>query len=142
LILRGRVPLALVREGLNTLLIQVVRAKDSTVEASTGFLHSGKVPTLDAAKPDTVDDQPVIATRPPRAVATSSKNLLYPLSRTRNLQAAKLTASLSPKPTGHLHSLALASPILAERLNIPQPPKQGKKGAIRLADKLSRGHDA
>ncbi len=128
--LTGKVPLSLVRSGLNSLMVQAIRSKNNTVQASAGFLHSGAVPAAPIAKPaaDRSDVFPLL----PKAKPAAGKNLLYPLDKQRKALAQQLSAAIPPKPVAHLHALAATSPKIGTKLNIVVPPPLVKPGTIQL----------
>jgi hypothetical protein len=130
----GHLPVALLVEGLNTLMVTVVTGQDQHVSDTVGFL----VPTIPAQRNPARDPRP----KPgrdgiPKAVPLApGRTIMVPSERKR--AARTLARRMKLPPVHPLGRIALHSPVLAERAGIIVRVPLATPGALRLTAKFKK----
>jgi hypothetical protein len=134
LVLTGVLPVASVRKGLNTILVEAVAGANAAVQASCGFVHSGAAPQDAAPAPP-----PGLSRRDGKAAGLKKAPL--PKADGLNLSPSQRAAAtsqvkegLARVPTHPFSRLAAVSPATASKLGIAAPRASTRRSIIRLAD--------
>ena len=134
LVVSGTLPIASLRQGLNTLLVQAAVGKNTAVQASCGFLHSGTTPVGDPpVLPGTVDRAPIALPKLPKVLPPKPDARLNLSVGDRTRLATQLDAAIRAKPVQPFKKLASISPAVGAKLGVEIPAHKASRGVIRLA---------
>jgi hypothetical protein len=120
-VLSGTVPAALLRPGVNTLLVDVIAARDQRVHASVGFAALPAPATVAApTKPGRRVDVVLRQTLPKARIATAS-SVPFALPAERRAASETLRRTVAGRTVAPLRRVAALSPKIARRMKLEAP---------------------